>query len=91
MAPISLEQVNKLYPNGFHAVHDFDLDVAEGELMVLVGPSGMWQDHGASDGRRPRGHHDWHAPLRLIGSSTTSRHASATWRWCSRAMPSTHT
>jgi multiple sugar transport system ATP-binding protein len=40
MAPISLEHVNKLYPNGFHAVHDFDLDVAEGELMVLVGPSG---------------------------------------------------
>jgi multiple sugar transport system ATP-binding protein len=40
MAPISLEKVNKLYPNGFHAVHDFALDVAEGELMVLVGPSG---------------------------------------------------
>jgi multiple sugar transport system ATP-binding protein len=40
MAPINLEKVNKLYPNGFHAVHDFDLDVAEGELMVLVGPSG---------------------------------------------------
>src|SRR5665213_3876868 len=40
MAPISLEQVNKSYPNGFHAVHDFALDVAEGELMVLVGPSG---------------------------------------------------
>ena len=40
MAMISLEQVNKRYPNGFHAVHDFDLDVAEGELMVLVGPSG---------------------------------------------------
>jgi multiple sugar transport system ATP-binding protein len=40
MAPISLEKVNKLYLNGFHAVHDFTLDVAEGELMVLVGPSG---------------------------------------------------
>jgi multiple sugar transport system ATP-binding protein len=40
MAPINLEKVNKLYSNGFHAVHDFTLDVAEGELMVLVGPSG---------------------------------------------------
>jgi multiple sugar transport system ATP-binding protein len=40
MAPINLEKVNKLYLNGFHAVHDFTLDVAEGELMVLVGPSG---------------------------------------------------
>jgi multiple sugar transport system ATP-binding protein len=40
MAPINLEQVSKRYPNGFEAVHDLDLDVAEGELMVLVGPSG---------------------------------------------------
>ncbi len=27
-------------PNGLPAVSDLDLDVAEGELMVLVGPSG---------------------------------------------------
>ncbi len=40
MAPINLEQVSKRYPNGFEAVHELDLDVAEGELMVLVGPSG---------------------------------------------------
>ncbi len=40
MAPINLEKVNKVYPNGFHAVYDMDLDVSEGELMVLVGPSG---------------------------------------------------
>jgi multiple sugar transport system ATP-binding protein len=40
MATVSLEQVNKVYPNGFHAVKDLNLDVAEGEFMVLVGPSG---------------------------------------------------
>ena len=40
MATIALEQINKLYPNGFHAVKDLDLDVREGEFMVLVGPSG---------------------------------------------------
>ena len=40
MATVSLQQVNKVYPNGFHAVHDLDLEVAEGEFMVLVGPSG---------------------------------------------------
>jgi multiple sugar transport system ATP-binding protein len=40
MATVSLEQINKLYPNGFHAVKDLDLDVREGEFMVLVGPSG---------------------------------------------------
>jgi ABC-type sugar transport systems, ATPase components len=40
ISTVSMERVNKVYPNGFHAVRDLDLDVAEGELMVLVGPSG---------------------------------------------------
>jgi multiple sugar transport system ATP-binding protein len=40
MATVDLAQVNKVYENGFHAVHDLTLDVAEGEFMVLVGPSG---------------------------------------------------
>jgi multiple sugar transport system ATP-binding protein len=40
MATVDMEQVNKVYPNGFHAVKDLNLDVAEGEFMVLVGPSG---------------------------------------------------
>jgi multiple sugar transport system ATP-binding protein len=40
MATVDMEQVNKVYPNGFHAVKDLNLDVGEGEFMVLVGPSG---------------------------------------------------
>jgi multiple sugar transport system ATP-binding protein len=40
MATVGLQQVNKMYPNGFHAVRDLDLEVADGEFMVLVGPSG---------------------------------------------------
>jgi multiple sugar transport system ATP-binding protein len=40
MATVGLEQVNKVYENGFHAVRDLDLEVADGEFMVLVGPSG---------------------------------------------------
>src|SRR5580692_868010 len=40
MAPITLEKVTKVYPNGFEAVHQLELDVADGEFMVLVGPSG---------------------------------------------------
>jgi hypothetical protein len=31
MATIALEQINKLYPNGFHAVKNLDLDVRDGE------------------------------------------------------------
>ena len=40
MAPVSMEKLNKVYENGFHAVKDMSLDIAEGEFMVLVGPSG---------------------------------------------------
>ena len=32
--------INKVYPNGFQAVQDLNLDIADGEFMVLVGPSG---------------------------------------------------
>ena len=40
MAQVVLDKVNKRYDNGFHAVQDLDLDVADGEFLVLVGPSG---------------------------------------------------
>ena len=40
MATVVLDKVNKRYENGFHAVHDLDLDIADGEFLVLVGPSG---------------------------------------------------
>jgi multiple sugar transport system ATP-binding protein len=40
MARVSLEQVTKVYPNGFQAIEELSLEVAEGQFMVLVGPSG---------------------------------------------------
>jgi multiple sugar transport system ATP-binding protein len=40
MAAVTLEQVNKVYANGAHAIIDLDLDIADGEFLVLVGPSG---------------------------------------------------
>lgn len=40
MASISIEDISKVYPNGFQAVDALNLTVAEGEFMVLVGPSG---------------------------------------------------
>ena len=40
MAYLSLKDINKIYPNGFHAVHDFNLDIEQGEFIVFVGPSG---------------------------------------------------
>ena len=40
MAYLSLKGINKIYPNGFHAVHDFNLDIEKGEFIVFVGSSG---------------------------------------------------
>jgi multiple sugar transport system ATP-binding protein len=40
MATVVLDGVNKVYENGFHAIHDLDLEIADGEFLVLVGPSG---------------------------------------------------
>ena len=40
MSQLSLKNVNKIYPNGFHAVHDFCLDIKDKEFIVFVGPSG---------------------------------------------------
>ena len=40
MAGIVLEGMRKVFPNGFVAVDGVDLEIREGEFMVLVGPSG---------------------------------------------------
>jgi multiple sugar transport system ATP-binding protein len=40
MASVALEQAWKTFPNGTDALRGVDLEVADGELMVLVGPSG---------------------------------------------------
>ncbi len=40
MAEIAYDSVSKVYDDGTQAVHDLDLEIGDGELMVLVGPSG---------------------------------------------------
>jgi multiple sugar transport system ATP-binding protein len=40
MAAITLEKLTKVYAGGVHALDGLDLDVADGEFVVLVGPSG---------------------------------------------------
>ena len=40
MASITLNNIHKTYDDGFHAVKGVDLDIADGEFVILVGPSG---------------------------------------------------
>ncbi|MCG8492922.1 MAG: sn-glycerol-3-phosphate import ATP-binding protein UgpC [Sneathiellales bacterium] len=40
MASVTLENLQKTYPNGFKAIHGVDVDIQDGEFLVLVGPSG---------------------------------------------------
>ena len=40
MASVKLVNVNKVYDGGVHAVHDFSIDIQDGEFIVFVGPSG---------------------------------------------------
>ncbi len=37
---ISIEKVNKIYPNGFHAVKDVDLEIKTGDIFGIIGLSG---------------------------------------------------
>jgi multiple sugar transport system ATP-binding protein len=40
VAEITLDKVSKRFPDGFEAVKDMDLEIKDGEFMILVGPSG---------------------------------------------------
>jgi multiple sugar transport system ATP-binding protein len=40
VADIVLDNVSKKYPDGFEAVKDLNLEIADGEFVILVGPSG---------------------------------------------------
>ena len=40
MASLSLKNICKVYPNGFAAVKDFNLEIEDKEFVIFVGPSG---------------------------------------------------
>jgi multiple sugar transport system ATP-binding protein len=40
VAEVAFDRVSKVFPDGTKAVSDLDLDIEDGEFMVLVGPSG---------------------------------------------------
>ena len=56
MADIVLDHVTKRYPDGALAVDDINLDIADGEFVILVGPSGCGKSTTLQHDRRARGH-----------------------------------
>ena len=42
---ISFARVNKWYGNNFHVLRDIDLQVAQGERLVICGPSEIGRAH----------------------------------------------
>ena len=55
MASIAFEDVSQGLPDGTRAVDGLDLEIADGEFTILVGPSGLGQVDRAADGRGARG------------------------------------
>ena len=41
---IKIEKVNKIYPNGFHAVKDVSLEIKKGDIFGIIGLSGAGKD-----------------------------------------------
>jgi hypothetical protein len=59
MAEVSCRRIVKEYDGGVQAVKGIDLDIADEEFVVLVGPLRVRQvDHSAHD-RGPGGNHRW--------------------------------
>ncbi len=70
MAEVRLEEVSKVYPDGTRAVSGLDLEIGDGELMVLVGPSGCGKTTAL---RMVAGLEDITAGRILIGGRDVSR------------------
>ena len=77
MVSVKFERVGKRYEDGFEAVKHLDLEVKDGEFLVLLGPSGC--------GKSPT--------LRMLAGleATTCLLGLGGWAWCSSLTPFTLT
>ena len=91
MAEIVLDDVWKVYPDGTEAVRALDLDIADGEFIVLVGPSGCGKTTALRMVAGLEDDLEGHGPASATASSTTCRPRSATSPWCSRTTRCTRT
>ncbi len=91
MADVRLEGIAKVYPNGHVAAQGLDLEIADGEFVVLVGPSGCGKSTALrmiagleTPDRRP-------ASSSGAGTSPRCLRRSATSPWSFRPTRSTRT
>ena len=90
MAQVHLRGVKKTYGNKLEVIHGIDIEIADGEFIVIVGPSGcgkstllrMVAGLEASPAARSRSATGW---------STSSSPRTATSPWCSRTTRSIRT
>ena len=89
MAQLRLTGLIKSY-GSVHALRGVDLEIEDGEFFVLFGPSAAGKTTTLriiAGLERPDG-----GTLTVDGHDLTGvRSSAATWRWCSRASPSTPT
>ena len=92
MAAVQYVNASRIFEgNQIQAVNQLDLDIADGEFMVLVGPSGSGKSTAL---RMMAGLEDVdEGEIRIGGTRRLPRNRprTATSRWCSRTMRCTHT
>ena len=91
MSAVTFDEVTKRFGD-VTAVDRLSLEVDDGEFMVLLGPSGCGKTTALRMIAGLEDITDGQARASATRSSTTSsRQATATSRWCSRATRSTRT
>ena len=91
MATVTFDKATRIYPgNTKPAVDQLDIDVADGEFLVLVGPSGCGK---STSLRMLAGLEDVNggASASATATSRTCPPRTGTSRWCSRTTRSTRT
>ncbi len=91
MATVSFKDATRVYPGADHpAVDKLNLEIGDGEFMVLVGPSGCGK---STSLRMLAGLEEVNAGTSSSATATspTCRRRTATSRWSSRTTPSTRT
>ncbi len=90
MASVTYAKATKRFGDGSPAVDALDLEIADGEFMVLVGPSGCGK---STSLRMVAGLESVESGAILIDDATSSvcHRSPVTWRWCSRIMRCTRT